>query len=180
MYTDLTLLDALTLAKPHMSTDDTLSPLCYMKVNDGNVIATDRYTLVSVNFATDDENVSAANGYYSLQDFKVLAAGGSVTPLSLEDADFDYPKIERLFDNPRHADAANDAAEPIDKIAFSPKLLQKFAPANLPKSIRASDRAQMAIHFEFGATNRKPVLITYPGLPTYRALLVPARILENR
>lgn len=165
----MNLSDALRLVKPHANTDRTLPALCDIQVKDGVATATDRYTVAE---AVIEQDNPEHDGFYTPDMVKIVLAGGTVTPLPLDHHD-NYPAMARLFSN------VTPSNELIPSIAFNPKFLGRFAPTNLPKTLDSKQRAATSIKMTFSKDAHSPVLVEFPSVPGFRALIVPVRIASN-
>jgi len=170
----ITLSDALKMAAPHMAKDTTLPTLCGIKITDGVVMATDRYTAARVTVGdVPDAFVPAAivkQGVISIADNVATLKTGATIPLP-DMADIgDYPSIEKLFTDFKPADAQSDhyAQNPL-AFAINPAMFDKFLPKHFPKY-------SGSLKIELGETPTKPLRITLTGVSDFVALWVPIKI----
>ena len=166
----ITLSDALKMAAPHMAKDTTLPTLCGIRILDGVVMATDRYTAVRITVdGVPDAFVPAAivkQGVISIADNVATLKTGATIPLP-DMADIgDYPSIGRLFDQFKAHDAIPEAMN----FGMDPKHVEKFSSKHLPA------RSNQLPRFEVGETTTKPFRITFSGTPEFIGLLVPTRL----
>jgi len=166
----ITLSDALKMAAPHMSKDATLRTLCGIKITDGVVMATDRYTAARVTVeGVPDAFIPAAivkQGVVSISGNVATLKTGATIPLP-DMADIgDYPSIGRIFDNFKAHDAIPEAMT----FGMDPKHVEKFSSKHLPARSGGLPR------FEMGETTTKPFRVTFSGIPEFIGLLVPTRL----
>jgi len=167
----ITLSDALKMAAPHMAKDDTLRTLCGIRILDGVVMATDRYTAVRITVkGVPDAFVPAAivkQGVIAIADNVATLKTGATIPLP-DMADIgDYPNMGKLFDGFKPADAQSDhyAQNPL-AFAISPAMFDKFLPKHFPKY-------SGALRIELGETSTKPLRVTLRNMSEFVALWVP-------
>jgi len=166
----ITLSDALKMAAPHMAKDDTLRTLCGIKITDGVVMATDRYTAARVTVeGVPDAFVPAAivkQGVISIADnVATLKSGATIALPDMADIG-DYPDVSRLFDQFKAHDAIPEAMN----FGIDPKHVEKFSSKHLPARSGGLPR------FEVGETTTKPFRVTFSGIPEFIGLLVPTRL----
>jgi len=172
----ITLSDALKMASPHMANpkDYTQQTLCGIRILDGVVMATDRYTAVRITVeGVPDAFVPAAivkQGVISIADNVATLKTGATIPLP-DMADVgDYPDVSRLFDQFKPADAQSDhyAGNPL-AFAINPDMFAKFLPKHFPKW-------SGSLKIELGETPTKPLRLTLPGVREFVALWVPVKL----
>ena len=170
----ITLSDALKMAAPHMAKDDTLRTLCGIKITDGVVMATDRYTAARIAVeGVPDAFVPAAivkQGVISIADNVATLKTGATIPLpDMEDVG-DYPSIEKLFTDFKPADVQSDhyAQNPL-ALSLNPDMFAKFLPKHFPKW-------SGSLNIELGETPTKPLRVTLHLLPEFVALWVPMKL----
>ena len=166
----ITLSDALKMAAPHMAKADTLPVLNGIRILDGVVMATDRYTAVRITVeGVPDAFVPAAivkQGVISIADNVATLKTGATIPLP-DMADIgDYPDVSRLFDQFKAHDAIPEAMT----FGMDPKHVEKFSSKHLPS------RSGELPRFEMGETLTKPFRVTFSGIPEFIGLLVPTRL----
>lgn len=169
------------------STDTTLPILCTVQLEwDGTqlkTVATDRYVLAEQTVTVDQPdgsdpwavNVDAktlvaalkAAGKHPQVTFEpadghvvIEWAAGSAKPPTV---DGDYPKVDQLWPEP---------GDGVTYIGVDPQMLARFA------KLKSTDR-RIAVRFTFGDGPAKPILVTSPEIPDFRALLAPLRLIEE-
>jgi hypothetical protein len=187
----MTLTEAIKAVAPHASKDKTLPQLTNVRIVNGKVYATDRYTLALVtnpellNPATDvllsPEDVK--NGVVSIftdeNGSTLTFANGSTKAATVPVAgETDYPDIEKLAqrmnENIEEAVAERYGIVNIRQFAVNMDYLARFH----GKHVKGSGRYRGTPNpiFTLGANATKPIRATFPDYPEYIGFIGPIRI----
>lgn len=178
--TNLTLAQAITAVAPHMSKDNTLPVLNGVRVRDGKVMATDRYTLAIVTLPADvldpqidvfltPAEVKAGVAAIASDGILTLANGATKAPDKRPEDLSEYPFIDKIT-------AEHEAGDGITEVMLNLDYLARFHGKFLPKNGYGRKNLPVTPILTFGADNTKTVKVTFSAYPEFVGAFVPTRI----
>lgn len=180
--TNLTLAQAITAVAPHASKDSTLPVLNGVRIRDGKVMATDRYTLAMVTLPADVLD-PALDAFLTPADVKAgvvsIVQDGPSVVLTLANGATKSPekRVEDLSEYPHLDKIATEhkAGAGVTEVLLNLDYLARFHGKFLPRNGYGRKSLPVTPILTFGADNTKAVQVTFDDYPEYVGAIASTR-----
>jgi len=188
----MNLSEAIKAVAPHVGRDKSLPVLTNVRIVNGTVSATDRYTLALVTLAPAELDPridvllspdDVKQGIVSITPNEtgvptLTFANGSTKPATVplpEETGYsgEFPDLQKLSDS-MSAKITEDNTDRIDAFAVNLDYLARFHGKHVASA--ANRRSKPTPIFTLGADATKPIRATYSDFPEYVGFIVPIRV----